>query len=216
MSTQEHQDRLLLEGVPEDTTPPDRLVVEDLPGGIRAALEAVLMVAEEPTPVALLAAATGHPVAEVEALLQSLAAEYDDQERGFELRHTVGGWRIYSRRELAPVVERFVVDAAPARLSRAALETLAIVAYRQPVTRGTISAIRGVSADGVLRTLQARSLVVEVGSDPSTGAVLFGASTELYERLGVSSVADLPPLAPYLPDLADVMSDDMADEVDAR
>ena len=171
------------------------------------------MVSDEPTPVALLAAAVTRSVEQTEDLLVALATEYDTQQRGFELRHTAGGWRLYSRRELAPVVERFVIDAAPARLSRAALETLAIVAYRQPVTRQTISSIRGVSADGVLKTLLARNLVAEVGSDPSSGAVLFGASTELYERLGVSGVGDLPPLAPYLPDLADVVADD---EVDAR
>jgi len=191
----------------------DMLVVEDLPGGVKAAVEAVLMVIDEPAPTEILAAAVRRSIGETEELLLCLAADYDEQQRGFELRRTVGGWRIYSRRELAAVVERFVIEAAPARLSRAALETLAIVAYRQPVTRQTLSAIRGVSADAVLKTLLARNLVVEVGSDPVTGAVLFGASTELYERLGLAGIGDLPPLAPYLPELADVVD---ADERDAR
>ena len=174
-----------------------------IPGGLPAAVEAVLMVTEDPVPLPVLAAALVVPVADVRDTVTALAREYDDQRRGFELRETDAGWRVWSRRELAPVVRRFVAEATPSRLSRAALETLAIVAYRQPVARSTIASIRGVSADAVLRTLQVRGLVTEVGSDPATGAVLFGTTAELYERLGLKGPDDLPPLAPFLPELAE-------------
>jgi segregation and condensation protein B len=174
---------------------------DELPGGLRAAVEAVLMVSDEPVPPAVLAAALGTGVAAVQGVVADLAAEYDRDRRGFELRETDTGWRVWSRQELAPVVRRFVAEATPARLSRPALETLAIVAYRQPVTRATIASVRGVSADAVLRTLQLRGLVTEVGQDPSTGAVLFGTTPELYERLGLRGPDELPPLAPFLPDL---------------
>ncbi len=185
-----------------------------LPGGLSAALEAILMVTDEPVSERELANAVVRSASDVGAARQRHADEYDEHHRGFELRRTVGGWRLYSRQDFVGVVERFVVDATPPRLSRAALETLAIVAYRQPVTRQTISSIRGVSSDAVLKTLQSRALVVEVGTDPATGAVLFGAGTLLYERLGIASVTDLPPLAPYLPDLADVIDAD--DPMDGR
>lgn len=180
---------------------PAAVALGSLPGGLRAAVEAVLMVADEPVPLSVLAAALGAGVATVRDVVTDLAAEYDRDHRGFELRETDTGWRVWSRRELAPVVRRFVAEATPARLSRPALETLAIIAYRQPVARAAVAAIRGVSADAVLRTLQVRGLVTEVGSDPSTGAVLFGTTPELYERLGLRGPDDLPPLAPFLPDL---------------
>lgn len=181
--------------------PGDAVDPAELPGGLRAAVEAVLMVSDDPVPLGVLAAALGTGVAEVRDVVADLAGEYDRDRRGFELRETDTGWRVWSRRELAPVVRRFVAEATPARLSRPALETLAIVAYRQPVTRATIASVRGVSADAVLRTLQLRGLVTEVGQDPSTGAVLFGTTPELYERLGLRGPDDLPPLAPFLPDL---------------
>ena len=176
------------------------LDLDGLPGGARAALEAVLMVTDEPVPAAVLAVALDVPLDRVEALLAELVADYDAGERGFELRRTAGGWRIYSRPELAAVVERFVLDGATTRLSRAALETLAIVAYRQPVTRGTVSSIRGVSADGTLRTLVQRGLVTERGTEPATGAIHYGTTDEFCERLGLRGVDELPDLAPYLPD----------------
>ncbi len=171
-----------------------------LPGGARAALEAVLMVTDEPVPATVLAAALELPLDRVELLLADLVADYDSAGRGFELRRTAGGWRIYSRVELAPVVERFVLDGATTRLSRAALETLAIVAYRQPVARSTVSSIRGVSADGTLRTLVQRGLVVEQGTETATGAILYGTSDEFCERLGLRGIDELPDLAPYLPE----------------
>jgi segregation and condensation protein B len=177
--------------------------VASLPGGAAAALEAVLMVAESPVPVERLAAAVDLPVPEVRALLEELAAEYrgDDggRPRGFELREGAGGWRVYSARAHADVVGRFVLEGQSARLSQAALETLAVIAYRQPVTRGQVSAVRGVNVDGVVRTLLARGLVAEIGQDPMTGAVLFGTTAEFLDRMGWTSLDELPPLAPHLP-----------------
>ena len=137
---------------------------------LRPALEAVLMVADQPLDHLTLATAVGYPPAEVAAALEHLAREYDEQQRGFDLRNVAGGWRYYTREQLAPVVERFVLDGQQARLTQAALETLAVVAYKQPVSRGRVSAIRGVNVDGVMRTLLARGLVEEAGSDAETVA----------------------------------------------
>lgn len=171
---------------------------------VRGALEAVLMVVDEPVAAADLAVALEVPEATVRDALEAMRDEYADPDapRGFELREVDGGWRIYSSRLYADVVGRFVVDGQSARLSQAALETLAVVAYRQPVTRGQVSQIRGVNVDSVMKTLAARGLVTEVGE--LGGALLYGTSTEFLERMGLSSLDDLPPLAPYLPDLADI------------
>lgn len=178
--------------------------VTALPGGVAAALEAVLMVADEPVPAVRLATVLGRPVEEVERLLTELAAAYrgadGSRPRGFELRNAGDGWRLYSAPEYADVVGRFVLDGQTARLTHAALETLAVIAYRQPVTRGQVSAVRGVNVDSVVRTLVARGLVTELGTEPS-GAVLYGTTSYFLERLGMSSLDELPPLAPYLPDL---------------
>ena len=138
------------------------------------------------------------------AALADLAAEYADQGRGFELRNVAGGWRYYTREEFAPVVEAFVLDGQQARLTQAALETLAVVAYKQPVSRARVSAIRGVNVDGVMRTLLTRGLVEEAGEDHSTGAHLYRTSSYFLERIGVTSLDELPELAPYLPDLDDL------------
>ncbi|NNU26206.1 SMC-Scp complex subunit ScpB [Isoptericola sediminis] len=177
--------------------------VDDLPGGLPAALEAILMVAESPVPAERLAAAVARPTVEVHAALAALAEEYQGADgarpRGFELRRGAEGWRIYSHRDLTDVVARFVLEGQSSRLSQAALETLAVVAYRQPVTRGQVSAVRGVNVDGVVRTLLARNLVAEVGQDPTTGAVLFGTTGEFLDRMGWTSLDELPPLAPHLP-----------------
>ena len=170
---------------------------------LRAALEAVLMVVDEPVAPVTLAQVLERPTTEVLATLRELAGEYDAQERGFELREVAGGWRFYTRALCAPVVERFVVGGQQARLTQAALETVAIVAYRQPVSRARVSAVRGVNVDGVMRTLLARGLVEEVGTDPGTGAVLYGTTAYFLERLGLSSLDELPDLAPLLPDLDD-------------
>ncbi|UER54460.1 SMC-Scp complex subunit ScpB [Kineosporiaceae bacterium SCSIO 59966] len=188
----------------EDDPVAEGLDLDVLPGGARAALEAVLMVVDEPVPVLQLASALVLPVERVEALLAELVADYAEQHRGFELREVAGGWRIFSRPDVAPVVERFVRDGQTARLTQAALETLAVVAYRQPVSRARVSAIRGVNVDGVMRTLSSRGLVEEAGHDPDSGAVLYRTTSYFLERMGLTSVDDLPPLAPYLPD-ADVL-----------
>ncbi len=177
--------------------------VADLPGGAAAAVEAVLMVADEPVSAVQLATVLGLPTPEVEALLVTLAEEYrgaSGRPRGFELRHVAGGWRFYSAAAHADVVGRFVLDGQTARLTQAALETLAVIAYRQPVTRGQVSAVRGVNVDSVVRTLTARGLVAELGTEPS-GAVLYGTTSYFLERLGMTSLDQLPPLAPYLPDM---------------
>jgi segregation and condensation protein B len=184
---------------------PEVADLDRLPGGALAALEAVLMVADEPIPAVRLATVLGLPVPEVVDLLRTLAEEYRGEHggrpRGFELRQAGEGWRIYSAPAYHQVVGRFVLDGQTARLTQAALETLAVVAYRQPVTRGQVSGVRGVNVDGVVRTLTARGLVAEAGVDPSTGAVLYRTTGYFLERMGLTSLDELPPLAPYLPDI---------------
>src|SRR4051794_14003998 len=166
------------------------------------------MVADQPLDHLTLATAVGYPVEEVVAALESLAAEYTEQGRGFELRNVAGGWRFYTRDEYAAVVEGFVLEGQQARLTQAALETLAVVAYKQPVSRARVSAIRGVNVDGVMRTLLSRGLVEEAGQDHETGANLYRTTGYFLERIGVSSLDELPELAPYLPDM-----DDLEDEL---
>lgn len=185
---------------PSADEPPQAMDVHALRGGLRAAVEAVLMVADVPLAEVSLAQLCEVPAGQVREVLLGLATEYDAQDRGFELRPVAGGWRIFSRTDLADVVGRFVLDGQTARLSQAALETLAVIAYRQPVSRARIAAIRGVSVDGVVRTLTVRGLVSEVGTDESSGAHLYGTTPAFLERLGLISLEDLPALAPYLPD----------------
>ncbi|HEU5037625.1 MAG TPA: SMC-Scp complex subunit ScpB [Nocardioides sp.] len=175
---------------------------------LRPSLEALLMVADQPLEVMTLATAVGYPVDEVTGALEGLAREYDEQGRGFELRNVGGGWRYYTRDEYAAVVEGYVLDGQQARLTQAALETLAVVAYKQPVSRARVSAIRGVNVDGVMRTLLTRGLVEEAGQDHETGANLYRTTTYFLERIGVTSLDELPELAPYLPDM-----DDLEDEL---
>jgi segregation and condensation protein B len=179
-------------------------VLEVAVGELRPSLEALLMIADQPLDESTLATAVGHPLPDVSAALAGLAAEYAEQGRGFELRNVAGGWRYYTREEYAPVVEAFVLDGQQARLTQAALETLAVVAYRQPVSRARVSAIRGVNVDGVMRTLLTRGLVEEAGQDHSSGANLYRTTSYFLERIGVTSLDDLPELAPFLPDLADL------------
>jgi segregation and condensation protein B len=171
---------------------------------LRPALEAVLMVADEPLDEPALASVLGYPVPQVRAALAGLAAEYDEQGRGFELRNVAGGWRFYTRAQFAPVVEKFVLDGQQARLTQAALETLAVVAYRQPVSRARVSAIRGVNVDGVIRTLLNRGLVEEAGTDQETGAHLYRTTGYFLERIGITSLDELPELAPFLPEMDDL------------
>jgi segregation and condensation protein B len=179
------------------------------PADLRMDLEAVLLVADEPVPAEVLAEVTGEPTAAVAAELRALAESYTAQRRGFDLREVAGGWRLYTREECAAVVERFVSDGQEVRLTQAALETLAVVAYRQPVSRARVAAVRGVNSDGVMRTLVLRGLVEEAGSDPATGAILFQTSGYFLERLGLARLADLPDLVPFLPD-------HLEDELDAE
>jgi segregation and condensation protein B len=176
--------------------------VADVPG-IRASLEAVLLVADEPVPEELLAQVVDVPASVAVAELRELASAYTAERRGFDLREVAGGWRLYTRAEYAAVVERFVSDGQEIRLTQAALETLAVVAYRQPVSRARVSAVRGVNCDGVMRTLVLRGLVEESGSDPDTGAILFQTTSYFLERLGLASVSDLPDLVAFLPDHLD-------------
>jgi len=175
---------------------------------LRGAVEAILFVVDTPVPAATLAELLDVEELTITEQLQALAAEYEEQHRGFTLRPAGDGWRLYTREEYADHVERYVTEGQRARLTQAALETLAVVAYRQPVTRSRISAIRGVSVDGVIRTLLSRGLVAEVGSDPQTGGGLY-VTTELFlEKLGLSDVSELPDLAPLLPDVESVLSED--------
>ncbi|MDI3194873.1 SMC-Scp complex subunit ScpB [Pseudarthrobacter sp. AL07] len=193
--------------------------VRDLPGGARAALEAVLMVLDQPATAIELAAGLNLAVAVVDELLAELQREYsgytvkapdmDDASdfgfstspRGFELRNIAGGWRIYSRADFAEIVGRFVLEGQTARLTQAALETLAVIAYRQPVSRARVSAIRGVNVDSVVRTLTQRGLIEDSGHDPESGAILYRTTSYFLERMGIGSAAELPQLSPHLPGL---------------
>ncbi|MBA9006399.1 SMC-Scp complex subunit ScpB [Thermomonospora cellulosilytica] len=188
------------EQTPEESAQPD----------LRAALEAILMVVDEPVTEVTLAQILERPRREVAATLRELSAEYTAQGRGFDLREVAGGWRFYTRAECAPVVERFVTDGQQARLTTAALETLAVVAYRQPVSRARVSAIRGVNSDGVMRTLTLRGLIEEAGQDPETNAHLYRTTGYFLERLGLGSLDELPDLAPFLPD--DIPDDILEDD----
>lgn len=167
-------------------------------------LEALLLVADEPVSAVGLATAVDRPVREVRAAVESLVADYDGAAggpvRGFELREVAGGYRFYVRESLDPIVADFVQQQTPTRLSQAALETLAVIAYRQPISRGAIASVRAVNVDSVVRTLVGRGLVTEVGHDPETGAILYGTDESLLRHLGISSLDDLPPVAPLLED----------------
>jgi segregation and condensation protein B len=189
----------------------DRESGELEPARLRAALEAIMLVADEPVSETVLAGVLAQPSGRVAAALAELSAEYTAAGRGFDLRRAAGGWRLYTRAEQAAYVERFVLDGQQARLTQAALETLAVVAYRQPVTRSRISAIRGVNCDGVIRTLLARGLVEEAGTEPETGAHLYRTTTVFLEKLGLDSLDELPPLAPFLPQDVSALDPDRLD-----
>jgi segregation and condensation protein B len=188
---------------PESGPEPELAGAPESGAGLRMSLEAVLLVADEPVPEELLAEVTQQPAATVEAALRELASGYTAERRGFDLREVAGGWRLYTRAECADVVERFVSGGQEIRLTQAALETLAVVAYRQPVSRARVSAVRGVNCDGVMRTLVLRGLVEEAGADPESGAILFQTTGYFLERLGLARLSDLPDLVPFLPDHLD-------------
>jgi segregation and condensation protein B len=194
-------------GSPDDATGAGGRSESELAPPLAAVLEAVLLVTDEPVPAMTLAQVVERPTDEVSAVLEDLARDYTAAGRGFELRQVAGGWRLYTRADCAPWVERFVLDGQQARLTQAALETLAVIAYRQPVTRQRVSAVRGVNVDGVVRTLLARGLITEAGSDEDTGATRYRTTPYFLERIGLQSLEELPSLAPLLPDLDDVVSD---------
>lgn len=173
---------------------------EEIAGG----LEALLLIAEEPIPTAELAATLDATTAVVAEALAGLVAFYDETGRGFELREVGGGWRYYTRAEHTELISGYLLEGRQAKLSQAALETLAVVAYQQPIARGRISAIRGVSVDGVTRTLLQRGLIAEAGPDPESGAMLFRTTGYFLERMGLRSLDELPALAPHLPDAAEL------------
>jgi len=164
-------------------------------------LEAILMVVDEPVSEVVLAQIIEAPTEAISAALKTLADRYEQEQRGFELRQVSGGWRYYSHPEMAPLVEKFVLDGQQARLTQAALETLAVIAYRQPISRARVSAIRGVNVEAVMKTLVNRGLVEETGIEGESGAVLYKTTSFFLEKLGLNSISDLPALAPFLPNV---------------
>ncbi|MGI5952121.1 MAG: SMC-Scp complex subunit ScpB [Brooklawnia sp.] len=171
---------------------------------VEPGLEALLLVATEPLPVELLAEAVDAPVEQVSAALERLAGFYEQTGRGFQLRQVAGGWQYATRPEQAELISAWVVDGQQNRLTQAALETLAVIAYSQPVSRSRVSAVRGVNVDGVVRTLLSRGLITEQSHDQTTGAALLGTTDYFLERLGLASLDELPPIAPLLPEAADL------------
>jgi len=169
-----------------------------------AVLESLLLVTDEPVTLGTLAVVTERAPDEVLQVLHSLVRDYDQAGRGFELREVAGGWRLYTRADCASYVERYVLSGQQARLTQAALETLAVIAYRQPVTRARVSAVRGVNVDGVVRTLLARGLIADAGQDTDSAGTLYRTTPLMLERLGLQSLDQLPDLAPLLPELSEL------------
>ncbi|HET8915244.1 MAG TPA: SMC-Scp complex subunit ScpB [Propionibacteriaceae bacterium] len=194
----DHNPELSASGVAMATTDADNSV------NVAGALEALLLLAVEPVTEFELAQAVGAPESVVAETLTELVAFYTETGRGFELRQVGGGWRYYTREEYADLITRSVLEGQQSRLSQAALETLAVVAYTQPISRARVSAVRGVNVDGVMRTLLARGLIEEAGHDPESGAVLFTTTSYFLERMGLKTLEDLPPLAPQLPEVEEL------------
>jgi segregation and condensation protein B len=190
---------------PEAEDGPDA-VADPLPDltedwALESALEALLLVMDSPAHEETLADTLGQTVARVTVALRTMAARFTERSSGIDLRRVGEGWRLFTRDTYAPYVEKLLLDGQRSKLTRAALETLAVIAYRQPATRSRVAAVRGVNVDGVIRTLLARGLIEEAGTDPDTGGTLY-VTTELFlERLGLSSLTDLPPIAPLLPEV---------------
>nr|WP_271211287.1 SMC-Scp complex subunit ScpB [Rhodococcus wratislaviensis]GLK37162.1 segregation and condensation protein B [Rhodococcus wratislaviensis] len=180
---------------------------------LEAVLESLLLIVDSPAGAEQLASATGASVNRITDVLNRMSAELTARGSGMDLRYAGDGWRLYTRTAYAPYVERLLLDGARSRLTRAALETLAVVAYRQPLTRARISAVRGVNVDGVVRTLLARGLIAEAGVDPDTNATQYSTTELFLERLGLASLADLPALAPLLPDVD--LIDDISDSLES-
>jgi segregation and condensation protein B len=194
------------EPAPEEVPPEEPLELLS-PEELRGGLEALLFVMDDPVDEETLAGAVRCTVEQVRTGLAELAAGYDERRSGLTLRRVGEGWRLYTREEHAPVVERYLIDGQRSRLTQAALETLAVIAYRQPVTRGRVSAIRGVGVDGVMRTLLTRGLVHEIGPDPDSGGGLYATTPLFLERLGLRSLAELPELAPFVPETAAMLDE---------
>lgn len=191
----------------QDTAEPVAVAIEEpLPDlhsdrALLSVLEALLLVVDSPVSEEALAGTLDQPVDRVTEMLRTMAEDYRDRAGGIDLRRVADGWRFYTRDIYAPYVEKLLLDGQRSKLTRAALETLAVIAYRQPVTRARVAAVRGVNVDGVIRTLVARGLIEDVGTDSETGGTLY-VTTELFlERLGLSSLNDLPPIAPLLPEV---------------
>ncbi|RZS29548.1 segregation and condensation protein B [Herbihabitans rhizosphaerae] len=190
----------------EPAAPEEPIETSDLPDltddtDLYAALESLLLVVDSPIEEQMLADAVAQPVARVSEAVRAMAQRYTDARSGIDLRHVGGGWRFYTRDAHAPFVEKLLLDGQRAKLTRAALETLAVIAYRQPVTRSRVAAVRGVNVDGVIRTLVSRGLIEEIGTDTDTGGFLYRTTELFLERIGLSSLDDLPPIAPLLPDV---------------
>ena len=200
-------------GVGENGTRPEYVdfSVEDFPGGLASCLEAILMVVDQPQSAGDMARVLALGEHEVLEALECLRDSYANENRGFALQCTARGWRFVNRAEFEPVVAAFVTDGQTARLSQAALEALAIVAYRQPFTRAQVAAIRGVNSDGVIRSLAVRGLIRENGVDPDSRAALLVTSELFLERMGLDSLDDLPSLAPFLPDVSEVAESERRD-----
>ncbi|RYG78828.1 SMC-Scp complex subunit ScpB [Yimella sp. RIT 621] len=179
---------------------PEGFDVEDFPGGARSTIEAILMVVDQPLTPLELADALELEEHDVREHLLALEDEYALQQRGFTIREINGGWRVYSRADYAPAVEKFLLGGQQAKLTQASLETLAVIAYRQPISRARVGAVRGVNVDGVIRTLTTRGLITEMGTDGDGGAMLYGTTPYFLQRMGLSSLDELPALAPYLPE----------------
>lgn len=179
---------------------PEGFDVEDFPGGARSTIEAILMVVDQPLTPLELADALELEEHDVREHLLALEDEYALQQRGFTIREINAGWRVYSRADYAPAVEKFLLGGQQAKLTQASLETLAVIAYRQPISRARVGAVRGVNVDGVIRTLTTRGLIAEMGTDVDGGAMLYGTTPYFLQRMGLSSLDELPALAPYLPE----------------
>ncbi|WAA64856.1 SMC-Scp complex subunit ScpB [Microbacterium oxydans] len=204
------------DAVTDDVTEPTDSLIDDVTDDVTDAaaeiplserIEAILLIVDEPLGLVALAAAVGSPVPAVRQTLETLVEDYDGRgkgpRRGFELREVGGGWRLYVREDLDTLVADFVGGQAPARLSQAALETLAVIAYKQPVTRSQVASIRAVNVDSVVRTLLARGLITELFADSETGAINYGTTDALLQHLGINSLDELPPISPLLDDGAD-------------
>ncbi|WP_166998632.1 SMC-Scp complex subunit ScpB [Microbacterium fandaimingii] len=194
-----------------DATAPATVIDADI--DMDRAIEALLMVADEPQSVMGIATALGTPVKQVSATIERLVADYDGEgggvRRGFELREVGGGWRMYVREDYDDVVAAYVSEQNPSKLSQAALETLAVIAYKQPISRGAIASIRAVNVDSVVRTLVGRGLVTELFTDSETGAINYGTTDLLLQQLGINSLDELPPISPLLADGSEGFDDDV-------